>query len=202
MHAVFLPADLTLKDFDVGVLDHDERRRMQAYRRFDDALTYAHAHVALRQLVSERVAIAPAELRFSRDTCPACGEPHGRPIVDRCLHETIEFSLSRGPRCYAVTVAEKAVGIDIELEPRSRATTELTGLLHLAERREILAGGEAQRSRRFTRIWTRKEAYLKGLGVGLSRGLAIDDLTKEPPGWTIADRPLPQRCHVAVAVAL
>jgi 4'-phosphopantetheinyl transferase len=134
VYAVFLPARITLADSDVGVLVHAERRRMAAYRRPDDAVTYAQAHVMLRQLLSERIGVAPEDLRFRRDACPTCGEPRGRPIVNHDLHEKVEFSLSRGLSCHALVIAGRTAGIYIELEPPPSVVAELTGLLHHAEK--------------------------------------------------------------------
>jgi 4'-phosphopantetheinyl transferase len=53
-------------------------------------------------------------------------------------------------------------------------------------------------------MWTRKEAYLKALGTGLSRDPAEDylgaDAARRPAGWTLLDIFAGPRHNAAVAV--
>ena len=55
-------------------------------------------------------------------------------------------------------------------------------------------------------MWTRKEAYLKGIGTGLARGVAADylgatGLAPLPAGWSVLDVPVPDG-HAAAAAVL
>ena len=51
----------------------------------------------------------------------------------------------------------------------------------------VLSAPEGVRAEVFARLWSRKEAYLKGTGIGLGRGTDTTDATADPPGWAIAD---------------
>jgi 4'-phosphopantetheinyl transferase len=57
-------------------------------------------------------------------------------------------------------------------------------------------------------VWTRKEAYLKGLGIGLGRDLRLDHVgasargPRQVPGWAIADVAVEPGYAAAVAVAV
>ncbi|MFD3572206.1 4'-phosphopantetheinyl transferase superfamily protein [Streptomyces sp. NPDC058667] len=56
----------------------------------------------------------------------------------------------------------------------------------------------------FARLWTRKEAYLKALGTGLSRHPRIDylgsDLRRRPARWAVLDLPAGPGHAAAIAV--
>lgn len=52
-----------------------------------------------------------------------------------------------------------------------------------------------RRQTAFARLWSRKEAYLKGLGTGLARAADLDYLGEaaeswRPAGWTVRNTPL------------
>jgi 4'-phosphopantetheinyl transferase len=61
------------------------------------------------------------------------------------------------------------------------------------------------RAQTFTRACTRKEAYLKGVGVCLADGVGAEyvgtyDGAPGPAGWTICDVPVPAGYIAAVAL--
>lgn len=175
----------------VGELDAEERRRAAGFLHADARLDYLHAHIALRRLLSAYTGIAPALLRLRRAPCPHCGGPHGRPVLPGAPH----FSLSHSHGLVLYGVAGTPVGVDVQRVPDA-ATVELClPRLHPAERDEVLRAPEARRPRLFAELWSRKEAYLKGLGTGLSHGVGGDYLGvhasagrhRAPDGWLVAD---------------
>ncbi|MEV0222076.1 4'-phosphopantetheinyl transferase superfamily protein [Streptomyces sp. NPDC050704] len=171
---------------DLSVLDADERRRLAGFLREADRVRYAVAHVALRGVLGELTGVAPGALRFGRETCPWCGAPHGRPMLASPSGGP-EFSLSHGGGLVLIAVARTRVGVDVEPVPADGLVAELAQELHPAEQAAVRAVPEAARAGEFARVWTRKEAYLKGLGVGLGRGLGADDVTSAIPGWQLVD---------------
>ncbi|MEV4878684.1 4'-phosphopantetheinyl transferase family protein [Streptomyces cyaneofuscatus] len=175
---------------DATVLDPRERRRAEEYR--DDAarLVYVGAHVGLRLLLGAYADTDPRAVRLSRDACPCCGAPHGRPVLahpDVPLH----FSLSHGEDMALIGVAAVPIGVDIERIPSLRTARACAAALHPAERAELAASPADKRAGAFGQVWTRKEAYLKGLGTGLARPLAADylgvDPARRPDGWQVLD---------------
>ncbi|MCB7137864.1 4'-phosphopantetheinyl transferase family protein [Cellulosimicrobium marinum] len=186
------------------VLDSAERARARAFAHEADRATYVVSHVVLRLLLARRTGTADAGgLGLRRDACPTCGGPHGRPVLDGGPH----VSLSHTAGVFAVALADVPVGVDVETPPTAAAVRDVNPSLHPRERAEIDASPADVRSAAFARAWTRKEAYLKALGTGLSRGLALDDVGAGPaprspgPGWHVADLDLPGPCTGAVAWA-
>ncbi|MFJ3631555.1 4'-phosphopantetheinyl transferase family protein [Streptomyces sp. NPDC090112] len=183
-------------------LSEDERARGASFRRPADALRYRASHVALRRVLAPYAGIAPRDLEFGRSACPNCGGPQGRPVL-AVPGRPVHFSLSHGAGLVAVAVASAPVGADVQRVP-SAATVELcTGALHSAERAELARCPQDERRAEFARVWTRKEAYLKGIGTGLCRSSRLDylgsDPARRPPGWTVHDLAADHRYGAAVA---
>jgi 4'-phosphopantetheinyl transferase len=188
---------------DVSVLDERERERAAKFVRDVDRHSYLAAHIALRHVLGRHLGLPPEQLAFARLACPNCGAPHGRPTLAEA-DPAIHFSLSHGGDLVLVGVAATPVGVDVEEVPDPRVAADLTARLHPAEQREIAAAARSEVA--FARVWTRKEAYLKGIGTGLSRGLAADylggtGLALLPDGWSVLDVPVPAGYAGAAAVA-
>ncbi len=104
-----------------------------------------------------------------------------------------------------VGVAAVQIGVDIEALPEREIVDEVSALLHPEERREICSAAPGEQVAAFTRLWTRKEAYLKGIGLGVATDLAASYLgthsqAAAPHGWTIVDVPVPAGYGAAVAI--
>jgi 4'-phosphopantetheinyl transferase len=198
-------ADLDGSQLDPSVLDADEQARARALVQPADRRRFVAAHLVLRQLLGERLGLRPEELTYRRQPCPNCGGPHGRPAVDR-VPTPLHFSLSHSGGYVLVGISSSPVGVDIEALPRWSTVAEVSSLLHPDERAEVAAAAPAERRLVFARIWTRKEAYLKGIGSGVAVDLAADYLGTEeraagPKGWVVATVPTGAG-HVAAAAVV
>lgn len=178
-----------------GLLDGTERTRLGGYLRAADRDQYLVAHVALRQLLGARLGQDPARVRFVREPCPGCGAPHGRPAVPGA---PLHFSLSHAGDAVLVGFADSPVGVDVEREPSAEAAATLASeeanVLHPAERAEVAALAAAERPAAVARCWARKEAYLKGVGIGLGENPALTyvgtgAVPAAPAGWAVTDVP-------------
>lgn len=202
------PELITEDDLDHGYtwLDEAEREQASAYVRAELRRAYLVAHSAARLVLGAATDTPPEKVVWGRHPCPGCGEPHGRP---RAEGADVEFSLSHTPGAVIIAVADVAVGIDVERHPED--PVGLAKLLHPRETDEIhaaangtLDGGRA--SVRFTRAWSRTEAYLKGIGIGLGRDPHLDYLgTDDAPGrviggWSVRDVLVPEGYGAAVAI--
>jgi 4'-phosphopantetheinyl transferase len=112
--------------------------------------------------------------------------PNGKPALDATGGAGLQFNLASSGKValYAVT-RQRSVGVDVETV---RPLIDLTGLIArfftpgetvlLAELTDL------ERERLFFAGWTRKEAYLKALGEGLSRSPNQVDVS---PGSDLGD---------------
>ncbi|MFD9032353.1 4'-phosphopantetheinyl transferase family protein [Streptomyces sp. NPDC059567] len=193
------PATAERGMLDLSVLDAAERARFTALARPRDRARYAFAHIALRTVLAARTGLPDHALRFGRDPCPCCGAPHGRPILQDHSGGP-EFSLSHRGDLVVIGLDVEPIGVDVEPEPTEETMAQVLPLLHPGERARVEAAEVGARTGVFATLWARKEAYLKGLGTGLGRDLAADDVTGDLPGWTLADLPAGPGTAVAVAV--
>jgi 4'-phosphopantetheinyl transferase len=155
----------------------DTRERGTADARSDDARRrYVVAHGALRMILGERVGVAPSSLGYQY-TCAVCGShEHGRPELSpefaRGLLPSFSLSHSGDVAVVAVAIAGERVGVDVEVV---RARRYLDRVAQRTLRDDEFARWQAltdeDRVVAFLRSWTAKEAYLKMLGVGLTRAL-------------------------------
>ncbi|MFF3432398.1 4'-phosphopantetheinyl transferase family protein [Streptomyces sp. NPDC002602] len=190
----------------LSLLDAGERARADSFTHRRDRSMYLAAHAGLRLVLGDRLGLHPRDLRFGRDPCAHCGGRHGRPIL-LGGPDDLYFSLSHCVGVTLVGVADAPVGVDAERLPGRRTVELCLARLHPRERDELLRTPCAQRPLSFCRLWTRKEAYLKALGTGLSRGLDRDYLgagqAGRPADWTVVNLPCgPQGGTHAAALAV
>lgn len=186
-----------------SVLDGTETERAAAFREARDRDTYLAGHVGLRLLLGAQLGVPPADVPLERLPCPQCGEPHGRPVV---RGDPVHFSLSHSGGLCLLAFAATPVGVDIEAVPGPAVADEVGACLHPRESAELSGLRAVDRPAAFARLWARKEAYLKGLGVGLGRAMSLDYVgtaagaADTVPGWTIRDVAVVGGYAAAVAV--
>ncbi|PKN11647.1 MAG: 4'-phosphopantetheinyl transferase [Deltaproteobacteria bacterium HGW-Deltaproteobacteria-4] len=114
----------------------------------------------LRQILASYLHSDPVAIEFT------CGM-HGKPAL---TSNALQFNLSHsGAWAVLALRADAAVGVDLErIDPALDYAALAARFFTSAENELLLAAPTAQRRRRFYRLWTRKEALLKGQGRGFS----------------------------------
>lgn len=145
-------------------LSPDESERAKRYRFREDRDRYIAARGLLRVILSHYQQTAPDQLRFRYG-------PHGKPELDSSnLAEKIQFNLSHSGTLalYAVTL-DRAVGIDLELIRPESVDEQIAERFFSSEECAALGAVHGNlRQKAFFTCWTRKEAYIKATGKGLS----------------------------------
>jgi 4'-phosphopantetheinyl transferase len=121
-------------------------------------------HAALCRILHSYVGGDPAQIAFRLG-------PHGKPSL---AGHDLQFSFSRSGEVALVAVSRhRPVGVDVERVKPGRATDRIACRRFAPDEAAALAvSGPGERDAAFHRCWTAKEAYMKGLGTGLSHGLA------------------------------
>jgi len=154
-----------------------------------DGRRYRAARHALRRVIAEAVNAPPESLVIEPDDL---GKPR--------LHESgLQFNLSHSAGEALIGVSpHRAIGVDIEvvhevLDAEALARAHFTN----AERAEW-SRAPAARDRTFLTCWTRKEACVKALGVGLSARPEAVEVGCAPDARVVAIRLGTESCEVAL----
>jgi 4'-phosphopantetheinyl transferase len=154
------------------LLSADENERAGRFRFRRDRHRYIARHGILRWLLAWQLDVAPDALRFTVNA-------YGKPALDG---HTLDFNLSHshGMALFAFS-REIAVGCDIEFHDlRFLAENIPERVFSPAELNVLNACTASEKIRAFFDCWTRKEAYIKARGVGLSLPLDSFDVSLAP----------------------
>jgi 4'-phosphopantetheinyl transferase len=170
-----------------SVLSLDELERARRFRFDHDRSHFTVSRGTLRRLLGTYLRLAPANLRFVYSE-------YGRPIL---MPETtsipIEFNVSHSAGYAIFAFAyRRRIGVDIEKLRRDFSTIEIAErFFSLTERSALRELPVELRHEAFFRCWTRKEAFIKALGEGLSHPLDQFDVSLVPnaPPELLATRP-------------
>lgn len=147
------------------LLADDERGR--ALRFIGEPLQrrYVIGRAGLRKLLAAYLDVPAAALRFTYNA-------HGKPALADA-GSGLHFNLSHaGDLMLCALARRREVGVDLEALRTDSDTAALAQRwFSPCEQKMLQALPPAARTAAFFRIWTRKEAYLKGIGEGLSHGL-------------------------------
>ncbi len=143
-----------------SALTVDEQQRADSYRFDGDRYRWITARFALRSVLGAYLGISADAVRFHLNT-------YGKPgIADA---SSLHFNLSHTRKYAFIAIGCWPLGIDVETMDRNVQFVELAQRFFAREEVEILLGTPAaKRQRIFYKLWTRKEAYVKARGLGLS----------------------------------
>lgn len=176
VHVLLVPLNRftgTLIGFE-QLLSPDERARSNRLHFERDRQRFIAVHGILRTLLAAYLDTAPRDLRFELSS-------FGKPALLREKDAPhLDFNLSHSGDLALIAVSlGRALGIDIE-HKRPLADADAIAEAHFsaAERTALraLSSGNA-RTDAFYACWTRKEAYIKAIGKGLSMPLDQFDVT-------------------------
>jgi 4'-phosphopantetheinyl transferase len=143
------------------LLSPDERMRAKRFRFRRDENRYVVGRAKLRLILAVYTGSAPAEIRF------AYGEQGKPELMD---HPGVRFNLanSEGNALLAISVGHE-LGVDLErLRPQFADEHIAEHFFSETEVKVLRTLPDSQQEQAFFECWTRKEAFLKAKGGGLS----------------------------------
>jgi 4'-phosphopantetheinyl transferase len=177
-----MPADAWLFDVDLPaeeivslyrLLDPEERARAMQFRFAVDRDRFISRRGRVRRLLGSYLGEPAEDIAFSHNA-------FGKPVVNG--DAGLQFSLSHSHGVGLCAVAwDRAVGCDLEWQDEELACRETADRLFSdEERRRLHDLPSGQRVEGFYNCWTRKEAFVKALGRGLSHPLDSFDVSVAP----------------------
>lgn len=187
--------DLDAELADGSVLSDDECERAARFRFDRDRRRFVAGRSALRSLIASYLDVAPADVAFGYG-------PQGKPFVPGA---PLSFNVSHSGACavYAFGACLE-IGVDVEILDHARYSDRVAERFFSPQEVAALEGlAPDERAAAFLRCWTRKEAFIKARGEGLSLPLHEFDVAfapgatprilrtawsaQEPAEWTLRD---------------
>ena len=177
-----------------NILNTSEQERADRFYWAADQAKYIISHAAVRGLLGAYLRVPPKILAFVPN-------PYGKPELSNLSAGSLHFNLSHSGDLGLIAISHGMVGVDVE-QQRNRgnviemaqqvfAPSEYTVLQRLPDHEKLGA---------FFRLWVRKEAFTKALGLGLNlplnrfevdltspRLLSLNGESRLADGWHIHD---------------
>src|SRR5579864_6923900 len=169
--ACVAPAEQRWKE----VLSEDERKRAARFHFSKDREKFTATRALLRTLLASYTECDPVQIVFHYSD-------KDKPSMSRDSENPVDFNVSHsGTTAMLAFTRGRAVGVDVEHVRENfdhEAIARRFFSPHEVEQLETL--DSAERYQAFFRCWTRKEAYIKAVGTGLSLPLHQFDVSLKP----------------------
>jgi 4'-phosphopantetheinyl transferase len=180
------PSESSLKT----ILSADEQLRAGRFHRLLDRHKFIKTRGMLRTILAHYLSTSAASINFVYSS-------YGKPaIVENQNNREFRFNLSHSNEIAIIAVTRGCeIGIDIEFIREDFASREIAeDYFSEMELKMLRSVPERLQTRAFFNCWTRKEAYIKAIGEGLSHPLnkfAVSLIPGNPPELLhVDDNPL------------
>lgn len=160
----------------IQILSADERARAERFRFERDRNRFIIGRSALRTILAGQLGTGPGRVRFTYG-------PQGKPYLAQDAGSGgIRFNMAHSHGLALLALArDRELGVDLEwVRPLPDADQIAARFFSAAEHTTFRELPKDQRQEAFYLCWTRKEAYIKAVGEGLSRPLSQFDVSLTP----------------------
>jgi 4'-phosphopantetheinyl transferase len=147
-------------EYYTSILSDDERERSQRFKFLKHRNFYITGRAKLRIFISKYIAIEPCKIKFTYNK-------YGKPQLDK---SPLKFNISHSQNKVIYSFnTENDIGVDIEVINKKIEINKLVNrFFSVSEAETINALDPKIAHNYFFRCWTRKEAFIKAHGQGLS----------------------------------
>jgi 4'-phosphopantetheinyl transferase len=188
VHVWRIPLEVSAASLEESLLLLDEAEKERARRFYfeRDRRRYIVAHGALRMLLGAYLHMDARTLRFATNE-------YGKPnLSGEQQSDRLQFNLSHSHELALLAITrQREIGVDVEYK---RTNIEYDDLARHSfspyEQKQLRALPTEMKNAGFFACWTRKEAYIKARGMGLSLPLDLFDVSLHPaePARLLASR--------------
>jgi 4'-phosphopantetheinyl transferase len=191
-----------------GNLSRAEQDRASQFRSHAARTEFIVARGALRSIASKYLGVSPQAVKLTHGQ-------HGKPELAPNHGRRVRFNVSHSQGLILQAFSRREVGVDVEfIWPDVRLTDVSATVFSAAEILFLSQSSPGEQRRDFFRCWTRKEAFVKAMGEGLTdrirrvaivscNGDLVPFISGTPAGsqWSIADLDVGSAFVAAVAIA-
>ena len=165
VHIYFASVNLArpyIDDLRKNLIDEEKQKALKFVFE-KDRVRYTIARGILREILGQYLSAVPNEISFSSNK-------YGKLSIDRKYHQSnLNFNLSHsGDMIVYGIINDRQIGIDVEnIRPNDSSRNIINRFCSGHEKDEFNMLPERIKERAFFTCWTRKEAYIKALGLGL-----------------------------------
>jgi 4'-phosphopantetheinyl transferase len=172
--------------FYYATLSTEEQTKAQQFYFPNDRNSYIASHGIMRSLLANYLDGNPATIHYEYNA-------YGKPSVPNA---SIHFNLSHSGSLACLAVSMNPVGVDIErMIPLDNYLALADHFLSTQERHLFQTLPPEAHQLAFYRAWTRKEAYIKGIGMGLSYPVDQVTISLHERAQLLEDRANPNNEH-------
>lgn len=162
-----IPEDAKVRDIEqrLDILTAEERAVYDRYRVDFKKIEFLMGRLMLKNALANQLGLEPSEIVFEKNKY---GKLFLIPEVKERAGRDLFFNLSHGGKMVAMVVTPfSEAGIDVE-KVREQHLDLMKTVFMPEEIAHVLTFEGTDRQREFYQIWTRKEAFVKAVGMGLS----------------------------------
>jgi 4'-phosphopantetheinyl transferase len=147
-------------------LSRAEHERAARFRSHEAQAEFIVCRGALRSILSNYLGVVPQAVEFTQG-------PYGKPELAPAHGSKLRFNVSHSHGLILEAVSLEEVGIDVEfIRPEASLSDFGTRVFSCRETAFLAKLPPGERPRELFQCWTRKEAFVKALGLGLSDSIA------------------------------
>lgn len=164
-----------------SILSKDEISKAESFYQEEKKEKAIICRGLLRTILGYYLGVKPEKIKFIYNQ-------KGKPDLDEKINNIkIKFNLSHKNQYLIYGFSLKNIGVDLEFIDKNKTLFPIANRFFTPEESQYLKSlDKSQQKEIFYQFWTKKEAYLKAIGEGLSGGLnTINFVTNNQPQWKI-----------------